>query len=356
MDFFDILTMVGGLALFLYGMQVLGDGLSKASGGRMERILERLTSSKIRAVFLGAAVTAVIQSSSAATVMVVGFVNSGIMKLSQAIGVIMGANIGTTVTSWILSLSGIESGNFWIRLLKPSSFAPVLAIIGVGILLFSTRGKRKNLAQIFVGFAVLMFGMETMSDAVKPLADVPEVMNLCAAGAISYGSAVPIIMGQNIGTCITALLSSVGTSPNARRAAFVHLYFNVIGTAAFMTLFYGLHGVMKFPFLGQPAEAYGIAVVHSIFNLFATCLLLPFADGLEKLAYLTMWMRMRKFSTADFSTNRPLQWNSADGWLPIWRLPPKRPICARSICCISLMKKKRKKSTDWKKIPTGMKT
>ena len=166
MDFFDILTMVGGLALFLYGMQVLGDGLSKASGGRMERILERLTSSKIRAVFLGAAVTAVIQSSSAATVMVVGFVNSGIMKLSQAIGVIMGANIGTTVTSWILSLSGIESGNFWIRLLKPSSFAPVLAIIGVGILLFSTRGKRKNLAQIFVGVAVLMFGMATLSDAV----------------------------------------------------------------------------------------------------------------------------------------------------------------------------------------------
>lgn len=338
MDFFDILTMVGGLALFLYGMQVLGDGLSKASGGRMERILERLTSSKTRAVFLGAAVTAVIQSSSAATVMVVGFVNSGIMKLSQAIGVIMGANIGTTVTSWILSLSGIESGNFWIRLLKPSSFAPVLAIIGVGILLFSTRGKRKNLAQIFVGFAVLMFGMETMSDAVKPLADVPEVMNLfvlfsnpilgllagvfltallqsssasigilqalCAAGAISYGSAVPIIMGQNIGTCITALLSSVGTSPNARRAAFVHLYFNVIGTAAFMTLFYGLHGVMKFPFLGQPAEAYGIAVVHSIFNLFATCLLLPFADGLEKLAYLTI--------QKDASENRKIRHVDAD--------------------------------------------
>lgn len=322
MDFFDILTMVGGLALFLYGMQTLGDGLSKASGGRMERILEKLTSSKIKAVLLGAAVTAVIQSSSAATVMVVGFVNSGIMKLSQAVGVIMGANIGTTVTSWLLSLSGIESGNFWIRLLKPSSFAPVLAIVGVFLLLFSGSGKKKNLAQIFVGFAVLMFGMETMSDAVKPLAEVPEVKNLfvlfsspvpgllagvfltallqsssasigilqalCAAGAITYGSAVPIIMGQNIGTCVTALLSSVGTSPNARRAAVVHLYFNLIGTVVFMTLFYILHAAVGFSFMEQPAEAYGIAVVHSVFNIFAACLLLPFADGLEKLAYLTV--------------------------------------------------------------------
>ncbi len=322
MNFFDILTMVGGLALFLYGMQTLGDGLSKASGGRMERILEKLTSSKIKAVLLGAAVTAVIQSSSAATVMVVGFVNSGIMKLSQAVGVIMGANIGTTVTSWLLSLSGIESGNFWIRLLKPSSFAPVLAIVGVFLLLFSGSGKKKNLAQIFVGFAVLMFGMETMSDAVKPLAEVPEVKNLfvlfsspvpgllagvfltallqsssasigilqalCAAGAITYGSAVPIIMGQNIGTCVTALLSSVGTSPNARRAAVVHLYFNLIGTVVFMTLFYILHAAVGFSFMEQPAEAYGIAVVHSVFNIFAACLLLPFADGLEKLAYLTV--------------------------------------------------------------------
>lgn len=322
MDFFDILTMIGGLALFLYGMQTLGDGLSKASGGRMERILEKLTSSKIKAVLLGAAVTAVIQSSSAATVMVVGFVNSGIMKLSQAVGVIMGANIGTTVTSWLLSLSGIESGNFWIRLLKPSSFAPVLAIFGVFLLLFSGSGKKKNLAQIFVGFAVLMFGMETMSNAVKPLAEVPEVKNLfvlfsspvpgllagvfltallqsssasigilqalCAAGAITYGSAVPIIMGQNIGTCVTALLSSVGTSPNARRAAVVHLYFNLIGTVVFMTLFYILHAAVGFSFMEQPAEAYGIAVVHSVFNIFAACLLLPFADGLEKLAYLTV--------------------------------------------------------------------
>ncbi len=322
MDFFGILTMIGGLALFLYGMQVLGDGLSKASSGRMEQILGKLTSSKLKAVLLGTVVTAVIQSSSAATVMVVGFVNSGIMKLSQAIGVIMGANIGTTVTSWILSLSGIESGNFFIRLLKPASFSPIMAIIGVFILLFSKEGKKKNIAQILVGFAVLMFGMETMTNAVKPLADVPEFRNLlllfssplsgvlagmiltavlqsssasvgilqalCATGAISYKSAVPVIMGQNIGTCVTALLSSVGTSKNARRAAIVHLYFNLIGTAAFMTVFYGLYAVMDFPFMRQPAEAYGIAVVHSIFNVFATCLLLPFSDGLERLAYLTI--------------------------------------------------------------------
>lgn len=322
MDFFDILTLIGGLALFLYGMQVLGEGLSKASGGRMEQILGKLTSNKLKAVLFGAAVTAVIQSSSAATVMVVGFVNSGIMKLSQAIGVIMGANVGTTVTSWILSLSGIESGSFWLSLLKPSSFAPILAITGVGLFLFSEKRKKKNAAQILIGFAVLMFGMETMSDAVKPLAEVPEVKNLfalfsspvpgllagvfltallqsssasigilqalCTAGAISYGSAVPIIMGQNIGTCVTALLSSVGTSPNARRAAVVHLYFNLIGTAVFMALFYGLHAVFFFPFMERPAEAYGIAVVHSVFNIFAACLLLPFADGLEKLAYLTI--------------------------------------------------------------------
>ncbi|MDD6812045.1 MAG: Na/Pi cotransporter family protein [Lachnospiraceae bacterium] len=322
MDFFSILTMIGGLALFLYGMHVLGDGLSKVSGGRLEHILEKLTSNKWKAVLLGAGVTAVIQSSSATTVMVVGFVNSGIMKLSQAIGIIMGANIGTTVTSWILSLSGIESNNFFVQLLKPSSFSPILALVGVGILLFSKKEKKKNIALILIGFAVLMFGMDTMSNAVKPLADVPEFTNillmfsnpilglfagmiltaviqsssasvgilqaLCATGAVSYQTAIPIIMGQNIGTCITALLSSIGTSKNARRAAIVHLYFNIIGTIAFMLLFYGLNAVIHFAFMDYAAEAYGIAVVHSIFNIFATCLLLPFANGLEKLAYLTI--------------------------------------------------------------------
>lgn len=322
MDFFSILTMLGGLALFLYGMHVLGEGLAKASGGRMEQILERLTSGRLRAVFLGAVVTAVIQSSSATTVMVVGFVNSGIMKLSSAIGIIMGANIGTTVTSWLLSLSGIENGNFWVKMLKPSSFSPILAIIGVMILLFSKKDNRRNIATVFVGFAVLMFGMDTMSGAVKPLADVPEFANfllvfrnplfgilagavltailqsssasvgilqaLCATGAVSYGTAFPIILGQNIGTCVTALLSSVGTSKNARRAAIVHLYFNLIGTAAFMAVFYGLHGVIDFPFLDTAAAPYGIAIAHSAFNIFATCLLLPFSELLEKLAYLTI--------------------------------------------------------------------
>lgn len=322
MDFFDVLTFVGGLALFLYGMQVLGDGLSKASGGRMEKILERLTSNRYKAVLLGAVVTAIIQSSSATTVMVVGFVNSGIMKLSQAIGVIMGANIGTTVTSWILSLSGIESGNFFVKLLKPSSFSPVLALIGVFILLFSGKEKRKNIALILVGFAVLMFGMETMTGAVRPLADVPEFTNLlllfsnpilglltgvlltaviqsssasigilqalCATGAVSYQTAMPIIMGQNIGTCVTALISSIGASIHARRAAIVHLYFNLIGTVVFMILFYGLHSAVDFVFMGQAAAPYGIALAHSIFNIFSTVILLPFSVELEKLACLTV--------------------------------------------------------------------
>lgn len=322
MDFFSILTMIGGLALFLYGMHVLGEGLSKASGGRMEQILEKLTSGKVKAVLLGAGVTAVIQSSSATTVMVVGFVNSGIMKLSNAIGVIMGANVGTTITSWLLSMAGIESSNFFIQLLKPTSFSPVLAIIGVGFLLFSQKDKYKSAATIMIGFAVLMFGMDTMSSAVKPLADVPEFRNLlllfsnpvlgmlaglvltaiiqsssasvgilqalCATGSVSYGTALPIIMGQNIGTCVTALLSAVGTSKNAKRAAIVHLYFNLIGTIVFMIVFYTINTFVEFAFMDYAARPFGIAVIHSIFNIFATCLLLPFSKWLEKLAYLTI--------------------------------------------------------------------
>ena len=322
MDIFNVLSMIGGLALFLYGMHVMGDGLSKASGGRLEKILEKLTSSTMRGVLLGAAVTAVIQSSSATTVMVVGFVNSGIMKLSQAVGVIMGANIGTTVTSWILSLSGIESDNFFIQLFKPTSFSPVLAIIGVAFLLFAKSEKKKDIGTIFLGFAVLMFGMESMSGAVKPLADVPEftgiltafsnpllgmvagalltaviqsssasvgiLQALCVTGAVSYGVALPIILGQNIGTCVTALLSSIGAKKNAKRAAMVHLYFNLIGTAVFMALFYSLNAFLNFAFLDQAANAAGIAVMHSAFNVFATLVLLPFAKVLEKLACLTI--------------------------------------------------------------------
>ena len=322
MDFFSFVTLLGGLALFLYGMNVMGDGLAKVSGGKMEQILENLTSNPLKAVVLGAGVTAVIQSSSATTVMVVGFVNSGIMKLSQAVGVIMGANIGTTITSWILSLSGIESSNFFIRLFKPSSFSPILALLGVIFIQFQKNEKRKDIGAILVGFAVLMFGMETMSGAVKPLANVPEftgiltrfsnpilgmlagtlltaiiqsssasvgiLQALCATGAVSYQVAMPIIMGQNIGTCVTALLSAVGASKNAKRAAMVHLYFNVIGTTVFMLLFYGLHLFIDFSFMNQAANAAGIAVVHSMFNIFATLVLLPFSKGLEKLACLTI--------------------------------------------------------------------
>ena len=322
MDFFSILTLLGGLAMFLYGMQVMGDGLAKVSGGKLERILENLTSSPIKAVLLGAAVTAVIQSSSATTVMVVGFVNSGIMRLSQAVGVIMGANIGTTATSWILSLAGIESENFFIRLLKPTSFAPILALIGIVLLMFIKNQKKKDIGMIMIGFAVLMFGMESMSGAVKPLADVPEFTNimtafsnplfgvlagtiltaiiqsssasvgilqaLCMTGAVPYSVALPIIMGQNIGTCVTALLSAIGANKNAKRAAMVHLYFNLIGTAIFMAGFYAINAVVGFSFFSDAANPAGIATLHSVFNITATIILLPFSRVLEKLACLTI--------------------------------------------------------------------
>lgn len=322
MDFFSILTLFGGLAMFLYGMQVMGDGLAKVSGGKLEQILENLTSNPVKAVLLGAGVTAVIQSSSATTVMVVGFVNSGIMKLSQAVGVIMGANIGTTATSWILSLAGIQSENFFIRLLKPTSFAPVLAMIGIVFLMFLKSPKKKDIGAILIGFAVLMFGMETMSGAVKPLADVPEftgiitafsnpvlgvvagtvltaviqsssasvgiLQALCMTGAVHYSVALPIIMGQNIGTCVTALLSAIGANKNAKRAAMVHLYFNLIGTAIFMCVFYLLHAVTNFSFMQDAATPAGIAVLHSAFNITATLVLLPFSRMLERLACFTI--------------------------------------------------------------------
>ena len=321
MDLFSILTLIGGLALFLYGMNAMGDGLAKVSGGKLEKILENLTSNPIKAVLLGAGVTAVIQSSSATTVMVVGFVNSGIMKLSQAVGVIMGANIGTTITSWILSLTGIQSDNFIIQMFKPTSFSPVLAIIGVIFILFINDSKKKDIGTIFIGFAILMYGMDMMSSAVKPLAEVPEFTNLllkfsnpllgvvagalltaviqsssasvgilqalCLTGAVPFSAAIPIIMGQNIGTCITAILSAIGAKKNAKRAAAVHLYFNLIGTVIFMTVFYLINAVVGFSFFHQAATPAGIAVIHSIFNVTATIILLPFAKGLEKLACLT---------------------------------------------------------------------
>ena len=322
MDIFNVLNMLGGLALFLYGMNAMGDGLAKVSGGRLESVLEKLTKKRIMAVLLGAAVTAVIQSSSATTVMVVGFVNSGIMKLNQAIGIIMGANIGTTITSWILALTGIQSDNIFVSLLKPSSFSPILAVIGAAFILFSEKDRKKDIGTIMVGFAILMFGMETMSAAVKPLANVPQFTNmftmftnpvlgmivgavltaviqsssasvgilqaLCATGGVTMASAIPIIMGQNIGTCVTSLISAAGANKNAKRAALVHFYFNLIGTIIFMVVFYTLNAFLHFEILNMTANAWLIALVHSCFNIAATILFMPFGDLLAKLACLTI--------------------------------------------------------------------
>lgn len=322
MDIFGLLNVVGGLALTLYGMHLMGQGLEKVSGGKLEHLLETFTKNRFMAVLLGAAVTAVVQSSSTTTVMVVGFVNSGIMKLNQAIGIIMGANIGTTVTSWLLSLTSIEGSSVFIKMLKPSSFSPVLALIGVAFLLFAKKEKKKNIGGILVSFAILMYGMQMMSDAVKPLADVPEFTNiltrfsnpilglllgtcvtgiiqssaasigilqaLCFTGAIKFGSAIPIIMGQNIGTCVTAIISSIGAGRDAKRAAAVHLYFNLIGTIIFMCAFYGLNAVLHFDFMDNTINAAGIASVHSIFNVATTIMLMPFGNQLEKLACLTI--------------------------------------------------------------------
>lgn len=322
MDIFNVLNMLGGLALFLYGMNAMGDGLAKVSGGRLESVLEKLTKKRIMAVLLGAAVTAVIQSSSATTVMVVGFVNSGIMKLNQAIGIIMGANIGTTITSWILALTGIQSDNIFVSLLKPSSFSPTLAVIGAAFILFSKKDRKKDIGTIMVGFAILMFGMETMSAAVKPLANVPQFTNmftmftnpvlgmivgavltaviqsssasvgilqaLCATGGVTMASAIPIIMGQNIGTCVTSLISAAGANKNAKRAALVHFYFNLIGTIIFMVVFYTLNAFLHFEILNMTANAWLIALVHSCFNIAATIIFMPFGDLLAKLACLTI--------------------------------------------------------------------
>lgn len=322
MSIFNIFSLLGGLALFLFGMDTMGKALEKQAGSQLQTILQRLTDNRVKGFFLGLLVTAVIQSSSATTVMVVGFVNSGIMQLSQAIGIIMGANVGTTVTSWVLSLAGLEGNNLFVKLLKPSSFSPVLAFIGI-VLAMAGKEKQKNIGVIFLGFAILMTGMSTMSAAVEPLADVPAFTNLfllfqnpilgllagaaltgiiqsssasvgilqalaLSTGAVTYGSAIPIIMGQNIGTTVTAMLSSVGANKNARRAALVHLYFNVIGSVGFMILFYALNGVLQFSFVNNSIDAAGIAIVHTAFNVLATACMLPFTRQLERLAYLTI--------------------------------------------------------------------
>ena len=321
MTVFNLFSLLGGLALFLFGMDIMGKALEKQAGGQLQKILSKLTDNPLKGFFLGLGVTAVIQSSSATTVMVVGFVNSGIMELHQAIGIIMGSNVGTTVTSWILSLSGLQGDSFWITMLKPTSFSPILAFIGI-LLYMGKNEKRKGIGTILIGFAVLMTGMTTMSSAVAPLqnetwftnlfvrfsnpllgvlvgaivtgiiqsssASVGILQALSSTGVITYGSAIPIIMGQNIGTCVTALISSVGANKNARRAAMVHLYFNIIGVTLFLAMYYGLNLVLHFTFVNDTVTAWGIAVIHSVFNIAATAVLLPFANVLEKLAILTI--------------------------------------------------------------------
>lgn len=318
MDIFSFLSLCGGLAIFLFGMKTMGDGLEKRGGGKLKSILESMTSSPIKGVLLGAGVTAIIQSSSATTVMVVGFVNSGIMELSQAISVIMGANIGTTATSWILSLSGIQGDSFFVKMLEPSSFSPILAVIGIVLVMFCKSSKKQDTGSIFIGFAVLMTGMTMMSSSVVGLQDNPSFTNLLtlfsnpllgvlagalltaiiqsssasvgilqalsATGTITYANAIPIILGQNIGTCVTAMLSSIGTTKNARRAAVVHLCFNIIGTMVFLVLFYIVHWVLNFSFINDTVNAAGIAVVHTVFNVVSVSVMLPFTKGLEKLA------------------------------------------------------------------------
>lgn len=322
MDLFAALSLLCGLSLFLFGMNTMGDGLEKFSGGKLEKTLEKMTDSTFKGFLLGAAVTGVIQSSSATTVMVVGFVNSGIMKLRQAIGIIMGANVGTTVTAWILSLTGIDGDSFLMMLLKPSSFSAVFALAGIIMLMFCKSNGKKNVGSIFVGFAVLMVGMDMMSAAVEPLADDPTFTSILTAfqnpilgilagailtaiiqsssasvgilqalsstGSITYSMAIPIVMGQNIGTCITALLSCIGAKKNAKRAAFVHLYFNIIGTIVVSIVFYTANLFLHFGFLDDVVNPANIAIIHTLFNVIVTAMLLPLSKQLEKLACLTI--------------------------------------------------------------------
>lgn len=316
MDIFNVLTMIGGLSLFLFGMNIMGQALERRAGGQLRVLLEKMTKGRLAGLLTGMGVTAIIQSSSATTVMVVGFVNSGLMTLKQAINIIMGANIGTTVTAWLLSLAGIESGNLLVRLLKPSSFTPVLAFVGMIFYLFVKDTKKKDTGAILLGFATLMYGMETMSGAVAGLRDVPGFQQmfimfrnpvlgvlagavltaviqsssasvgilqaLAVTGRVSYGMAIPIIMGQNIGTCVTAMISAVGANKNAKRAAMVHLSFNLIGTIVWLSVFCLFRAVFHLPFLDAPASLAGIAVAHSIFNVLCTVLMLPLSGFLER--------------------------------------------------------------------------
>lgn len=321
MSIFNVFTLMGGIALFLYGMDLMGKSLEQTAGSKLQGILSKMTASPLKGLLLGMAVTAVIQSSGATTVMAVGFVNSGLMELHQAIGVIMGANVGTTVTGWLLSLSGLEGDSFLTRMLNPDSWSPILGFIGIALYM-AGKDRKRGIGKILLGFAILMTGMGVMSDAMAPLAGEPWFMNLflsfsnpvlgvlagavltavlqsssaavgilqalSATGAVTYAAAVPIIMGQNIGTTTTAVISSAGANKNAKRTAFVHLYFNVIGTVVFLCLFYGLNAVLHFAFFEQAANTFGIAIVHTVFNLTTTAILLPFNRVLEKMAILTV--------------------------------------------------------------------
>ena len=295
MDLFDVLTLLGGLSLFLFGMNLMGASLEKRAGSSLKILLGKLTSRKILGFLTGMGVTAVIQSSSATTVMVVGFVNSGLLTLRQAISVIMGANVGTTVTAWILSLTGLDGDNFFVMLLKPTSFTPILALIGVVLTMMAKSDKKKDVGMILLGFAVLMFGMDTMSGGVLAGAGLTAIIQsssasvgilqaLSATGQVTYGAAIPIIMGQNIGTCVTAMISSVGANKNAKRAAVVHLLFNIVGTAVWLAVFYGINAVVQFSFVSHSIDQLGIAVVHTAFNILCTALLFPFSGLLEKMA------------------------------------------------------------------------
>ena len=318
MDIFSVFTLCGGLAFFLYGMTTMSKSLEKMAGGKLERVLKRMTSNPFKSLLLGAGITIAIQSSSAMTVMLVGLVNSGVMELGQTIGVIMGSNIGTTLTAWILSLTGIQSENVFVNLLKPENFSPVIALAGIILIMGSKKQRRRDIGRIMVGFSILMYGMELMKNAVSPLADMPEFSNLLTAfnnpllgvavgavftgiiqssaasvgilqalaltGSITYGMAIPIIMGQNIGTCVTALLSSIGVNRNAKRVSVIHISFNIIGTVAGLLLFYGGNALFHFAFVNAAVGAVGIAFCHTVFNVFTTLLLLPFSRQLEKLA------------------------------------------------------------------------
>lgn len=318
MDLFSVITLVGGLALFLYGMHVLSEGLSKIAGGKLERMLKKMTSNPAKSLVLGAGVTMVIQSSSALTVMLVGLVNSGIMDFSRTVGVVMGSNVGTTFTAWILSLAGIESHNVFIQMLKPSSFSPILAFLGIILIMAARKQRNKDIGTILVGFAVLMYGMQTMSTAVSPLADSPGFTSILTAfsnpllgvlvgalftgiiqsssasvgvlqaltmtGSISYAIAIPIIMGQNIGTCVTALISSIGVTKNAKRVAIIHIAFNIIGTAIFLSIYMLIDSLFKFAFSDVAANPVGIAICHTTFNILTTLFLFPFQKQLVKIA------------------------------------------------------------------------